>query len=1163
MGNQPQLYRHPGARLRRAIPSLGCAFTVGVLAWFAFPAAATATTTTIADDSIPVGTAIPQFPSVNPEITFAQPSSFGFAVGSPANGVVATQACGGAPLVEAAAVTNSPPNAEEMGRCGSVEFPFRGDFAVLTDFANSVSAFVGDATAAGERFELDAYDINGHLIGSSTVTTPGAGFTTKIQFDVLGGAFTIAYVALYDTGGGTDHFIGMDDLTVVGCTPGSTCNPEISLSSAAGGQLSQGSQAQYTVSLVRHNGSNGNVSVNASGLGLGIHPSFSPTLISATNTTSSLTITIDATAPLGSSTGTITATPVPGAGDIAQSVPVTVQVVAPFGVYVGLSSTQPASTSISVPPCETAAVGVRTLLGPAFTGTPINVAVTTNGDTSDVSSVSLSKPSLNNPSDFDLSGENDQILTVSRNGNQTSSNSFQIDLAPTSGSFTEPTAIVDVTRAPAVVNSIDTTFARTPQDLNPGTELTIKGAGFCPGSTVQFGNPQAIATPDSISADGTMIKVQTPPLATDGPVTVLTAGQRPTSGQSLTVDSYRNVNGYQFHNYRPHITFDQMTEAFGSDQTYDSIPLCIIDCTVTFRDPFAMILNAIANAAFGGSSGGACFGFSLSSQRFLEGQASLSDYPPGSASQIFGLDSKSARSGQITEFINAMQASQLSVEFLGHWLGDASSHLVNGGASSSHDVFNQITGALSQGRFPLIALRDGGEGHVVIAYNVEGAPPDWFVDVYDSNDPFNWNGDENSTTDGSTHQTQFQNSRIHIDSDGNWSLPSSNLSGDMSGLVVTDPANLPNPPTIVSNLAKIATLGYILFGSSTPPDTTGTSAAGPPPSAVTQVTDQAGHTLFDAHGNLSSNPAGRIAGTMFAPLVGEAGRTAAARIAAQPPFILLPASATAFRETVADQGAGPDTHVILGRGFTAQIVTNSRRGADDGLTVDPNGAGFATSAASKPLDLTLIASAGRARRVAEVSTTSFGGGGDTLRFTGGRSGLELAHKGKPTTFTITLSGLDNHHAPETFKSGPLHIGPGGKASIGAINWGSLQGSTIELTIGGRRLRIANRLRAPQLASIARLSATKLRGHAVSLTIATRPRRLPAGTQVVFLWIVKQGARRIASHLTIAGASTKSATFTFRARQSGRYKLTAYVTVATLSGVAQSSSSAVRTVAFRL
>ena len=186
----------------------------------------------------------------------------------------------------------------------------------------------------------------------------------------------------------------------------------------------------------------------------------------------------------------------------------------------------------------------------------------------------------------------------------------------------------------------------TPQRDQPGTLVTVDGAGFCPNAVVQFGNKDAVATPVSVNPSGTEITVRTPQLATDGPLTVenilagsTTPSSSATSAQTVTINSYRNVNGYQFHNYVPHIDFAQMTQAFGEGQTYIAVNLCIFGCTVHIRNPLAMALNAIANAAIGRSGGGgACFGFALSTQRILMGQKAVSDFPNDSNGAIFGLD---------------------------------------------------------------------------------------------------------------------------------------------------------------------------------------------------------------------------------------------------------------------------------------------------------------------------------------------------------------------------------------------------------------------------------------------------------------------------------------------------------------------------------------------
>jgi hypothetical protein len=415
---------------------------------------------------------------------------------------------------------------------------------------------------------------------------------------------------------------------------------------------------------------------------------------------------------------------------------------------------------------------------------------------------------LDNPGDFD-SGANSRTLTLTRNAGPLQSGSFQVHISATSGPFTETTTI-DVDRVPPAITSVTPTAVDTPQALAPGTEVTVDGDGFCPGTSAQFGNADATALADSINAAGTRLTVATPRLATDGPLTITSGGQSAASPQAVSVDSYRNTKGYAFLNYSPHITFGQMTEAFGASQTYDTISLCIIGCNVTFGDPFAMILNGIANAAFGGSNGGACFGVSLSSQRFLHNEANL------------------------------------------------------------------------------------------------------------------------------------------------------------------DPASPPNPPTIISDLGKVATLGWVLFGSAQAPDPTGAAAAAGPPIGSPRCPT--------APARRWSVRAARSTPTRRRALPGPSS----------PRFILLPRSATTH-ESLA--GSGPDTQTVLGPGFGAQMSTPAPGGAD-ALALSPGAIGVRTSAAAKPLALTLVTAVGNARRVAALTTTTFRGGGDSLAFDDGRAGLRFIHCGQ-------------------------------------------------------------------------------------------------------------------------------------------------------------------------
>lgn len=1135
--------------LAGSLPAL--AALVAMLA-LASPAMAAEETIKIDFDNLPSLTRVTNQYEAEGAI-FGSPSDYGFAIGEPANGVAEAPAFCGPPWTREDAFTSSLPN-EATISCGGGEFPEAGTFGVLTNYARKVTAKVGDAGANGENvFRLDAYNVEKELIGHAEATSYSQGINATISFEA--GGFEIAYFAIWRTRPIADEgfFTGIDDVELV---TSSELAPAISVASTLGGRIAQGTQMHGHVSIVRHNHSQGSVELSANGLPNGVTANFEPDTLTGTETKSEVTLTADSGAPIEELTGAIVATPLDiKAGKVAASVPVTLSVVAPFSVYVGLASSIPASTNITVPPCSTAAVGVRTTTEPGFTE-PVTLALSTEGATPDVSSLSLEKYLLE-PGDFGA-GVNQQVLHLARNGASAPSGSFRVYVAGRSGVFAEPAATVNVTRGPPTVSSVNPNAGHTPQGLQPGTPVTISGSGFCPGSTVQFGNSSAIATPTSVNSNGTQLTVNVPTLATTGPVSVISGGVAGASASPMTIDSYRNVNGYQFHNYLPSIDFEQLTDAFGESQTYDTIDLCWpFGCNVSFRDPFAMILNAIANASL---DSGACFGMSLSSQRFLEGDRALSEFPPGGASNIFGLDSHGAPSAQLTNFINAMHVSQLSTEFLSHWLGASTSQGTAGGVSMSQSVYAEIRSSFERGEHPLVALQNGGEGHVVIAYDLEGAPGNYYIDVYDSNLPFGEGGDE--TSDGKHHDENWERSRIHVGSDGEWSLPSTGISGGVTGLVVTAPRELPTHPTMPTGLGLLKAIGGGLFGSAGPGDTAGSASAPAPASNVTQLTDAAGHTLYQPDGRLNYNPATRLQAAPFAPLVGSSGHSATTKTGAAQ-MIVLPPDTGILHATVTGTGAGPDTHTLIGHDFAGQIDTTSANGAKDTLTLVPGAGeiGFATQLARKPLTLMLVGALSKERRTAQISTMSFRGPGDMLAFTGSQNGLTFTHHGTATTFSLTLSGLGPRSAPTVFQSGPLHIGANESARIGAIRWSSLGSSTVRMTIGGRSIVVANHARSAHLASIRTLTAKRGRRGTVSLTIATGRRHLPTGARLAFVWTVRSAGRLVSTHAQVAAANARSASYTFKPKGRGHFTLTAVVVVVTISGVTQSSSEATRKLTF--
>jgi hypothetical protein len=735
---------------------------------------------------------------------------------------------------------------------------------------------------------------------------------------------------------------------------------------------------------------------------------------------------------------------------------------------------------------------------------------------------------------------------------------------------------------PPVVSSF-TPSGRTPQFLQPGTEVVVQGSGFCPGLQVQFGNSLAVVPPYFL----TPIELHAPvaSLATDGPITLLlNGGPYTVSSSSFAADSFRNTAAFSFHNYTPHTTFEQLTEAFGTGQTYDSIELCWpFDCTVSIRDPWAMIVNSIANSIFDNSgTGGACFGFALGSQRIAQGQVTLGNfpatwpvYPPGARTD-FSLDSPNpgnggtaccapgvnacppnegtGASGPIIEFINSQNVSQLSNEMLAELL-DASRH-------STQDVYNGIYSNLLAGRGALISIQDysGGfppDGHSVVAYNLEGSrPPGEFdIDVYDSNDEFV--PCENADTTGQTHQNNVQPGRIHVAADGSWTLSSThNTSGNpfhgaIGSLIVTSVPSFPIQPTMIG-AGSIGEL--LLFGLG------GADSASPVlASRTTQVTDGAGHSLLDSNGNLNANPATRLNAVPYAPLVGGKARSEAFVVASNTPRV---------EQTVIGTAAAPDRHVLVAPGFVAQLSTQASPGVSDQIGFDPGrGVTFKTMAESKPLVMGLIRHAEGIVGSAEITITTSRGAGEDLRIDPKSSAVVLQHSGSPSTYRVRLSAQGKNAHAQTFDSGPLQAAANVTVSFAPSDWSKMD--TVPMTVRdalGQETRklLPNRLKAGSLGRIVTVHVDRAtnRENARALEVTSRLKELPQNGEVAMAWSVQReglmiahGSRTLPSAALHAGP--RSDRFEFDAKTGCRCTVRVDLIIITTEGVIRTAQTSSR------
>ena len=193
----------------------------------------------------------------------------------------------------------------------------------LTTLASKVAVNVGylgsEMPAPTAQITLTAYDAGGGTIGSqSTTVTQGQPFTQQLSVSAPGGAATIASIEVAGpqfTGG-----IAMDDIEITRPDPAPgepPPAPDFSMSVTADPiNVPEGDAVSVPVSINRINGSNGDITLLATGLPSGVSAAFSPNPVPATETQATMTVTAatEATATTDYSEATITATPSPGAG---------------------------------------------------------------------------------------------------------------------------------------------------------------------------------------------------------------------------------------------------------------------------------------------------------------------------------------------------------------------------------------------------------------------------------------------------------------------------------------------------------------------------------------------------------------------------------------------------------------------------------------------------------------------------------------------------------------------------------------------------------------------------------------------------------------------------------------------------------------------------------
>jgi len=889
--------------------------------------------------------------------------------------------------------------------CEGCEFFVPFAIGLFTSTVQHISVYVGQFDSQSSdpaQITLSAFDAGHNLIAQSAPVTAvaGAGFNTLLSV-----SSTSPNIASFEisarSGIDSNKQIGIDDLTF----GGPQALPDFSLSLAPQViEVAPGTSSSTTLTVARLNNSAGKVQLSTTPLPQGITLATMP---GATLDATTLTFSAAPDAPLTGVQGVsvvVTATP-----SDANTGPTSRSVTLELRIRLDFSILRADTSPVVLIPCTSTQVTLEVFREINFQIEPITL------------SISGLPPSIqatfNPPSPLAPppggSFVNTVVLTLTEGVGATISN-ISVTVTASNGSQISR-LILSIAGGTGAIDSFSPTSGSTPQLLRPGTEVVVTGSGFCSGSLVAFGSDMingqflAVAAPTFLSADGRELHVNVPRLATTGPITILppTGGSIP-SGATFTVYSYRDANGFSFPNYGgPGFSFDDVQELFGYDQTH----LSIFGYTLPIPDPLAWIFSLIASAALGGN--GLCFGFSLSSLRLLHGEEPFSAFNPSGSTEVWQLVSED----KLRHYIHIQHLAQLSSEFLNAFIGNALSN------KDSTSTRNQITQLLAQGSEPLISLRHGSDGHVVVAYDIEDsqtAPGDYYIDVYNPNDPFQTA--ENQV--GTLHQGEEQNpSRIFVSSNtGHWTLQDPNWDGDFWNLAIAPYATVPIQPTIPTSFTGLITL---IFGES---------------GQTEQVTDGVGHTLFRPDGTLNTDPATRLPqATPFAPLIGMGKGS----------DMLLLGGDGPYTQTVRNTGSTGYSHTFFGRNLGTRIENDTATpGVKDQFTFDPltTSLRFSTGDAKRGIKAQLLArTPDNDVYSAIINTTNFKDTDDSMAFDGDRKALTYTHTGAATTCSLTLEASSQNGIRLQFVSPSLPVHPHDQLAFAPSDWKKLAAATVTLT----------------------------------------------------------------------------------------------------------------------
>ena len=882
-------------------------------------------TTTVDFQAVPIGDEITD-QYAGQGVRFGTPTDFGLPVAN----------CGRPRAQSSDAITGTSAKIS----CSSGEFkgPSIGAAIEFESERRAVSMRL-KATLANIPATVQIYGIGGTLLDSQSVTliqdTPQTVSFTRATPEIVlvrisGGDASSSYIHLPE--------IFLDDVSapIEDVLP----PPKFSLALLKPStDIVEGSTASVPVSVRRYNGSFGPVNLSVAGLPSGITGTlFSPNPVTGRDPS---TLTITANSPMsGDRQLTINATA--GAGpNVGVGVNATGLETVRAIPALDFGDRGRGVVSFS-PGCPSAFREGVTVRG-GYTGN-IGVDTTTLSGGSRATTAGSVRATANGLLNFDY--------PMSFDGN--GSGVVRLRLTP---EHATPVSVDIPVKGSSISDVLPKSVLQTPRRMFPGTSVTIYGEGLCTSkdTRIRFGNSDADVPLESSRIDGTQVTARVPRTATTGRIQIVPDVNHPDQvldAGPITVDTYRDTVGFKFHNYTPHLTVDQMSAIFGERATHVVVDACGVltfgqaDCGVVtpIPDPWAMTVLWLANQTMGGSNGGgACFGFSRTSQQLRKGLRPYTKLGNDSAKNAWGLPGPAGPAGGINEAINANQLSQLSSEYVAYYLTKAVKNQITQTPSS---LRRELEDHLKVGDDPLLSLREGGtidELHVVVAYDVETDPVDpgaYYIYVYDSNMPFTTLGyKENDKeallvedTDADTHKQRLEASRIHVRNDGFWSMPSSDMSASSLGNIILGGLDQPPPkPTLVTAAQTVKNGITLLFGSSFAALAGQAGGKDAPPAGTTQIS-AGGKTLFSSPGVLNTNEKTALKATPWIPATGAPSGIEG--------FILGAGKDADYKVDIKGTSGGTQTRTVLGPNAVSTITSTTRAGRTDKLSVSPGDAGI-------------------------------------------------------------------------------------------------------------------------------------------------------------------------------------------------------------------------------